>query len=179
MALGENWLGAGKDLRTFVCVALGTGVGGGIVIDNKLYHGSHYCAAEIGFLRATPRLADFLEKNASTAALVKKFQPKEGMPALDGEYIFEKIRVNDKYFLKLFNEWIFSIASGLSDIVYLLDPQAIVIGGGVSGSPDILLPAIKEALGVFMREGFGCEIRVTKLGNNAGMLGAVYPLTAL
>lgn len=175
VALGENWLGAGTDLHTFVCIALGTGVGGGIIIDNKIYRGHHYCAAEVSCLRATPGLTDFLERNAATSALVKNISKKEGKPNIDGEYIFNQVRRGIAEYVSALDAWALEVAAGLSDIVYLLDPQAIIIGGGVSGSPDILLPVLDSALKQYLRPGFGCELRVTRLGNAAGMLGAVVP----
>ena len=176
VALGENWLGAGIDLHNFVCVALGTGVGGGIVLDNKIYRGYHYRAGEVGCLRTSPGLMEYLEKKASTSILVKNIFKKEGKSNIDGEYIFNQVRAGNPVYISMLSEWAREVAAGLADIVYLLDPQAIVIGGGVSGSPDILLPVLKEALALYLRPGFGCDLRVTKLGNTAGMLGAVYPL---
>ncbi|MEI6286953.1 MAG: ROK family protein [Bacillota bacterium] len=176
VALGENWLGAGIDLHNFVCVALGTGVGGGIILDNEIYRGFHYSAGEVGCLRTKPGITDFLEKNAATSILVKNILKKEGKSNIDGEYIFNQVRAGNMIYISALSEWALEVAAGLADIVYLLDPQAIVIGGGVSGSPDILLPALKSALAEYLRPGFGCDLRVTRLGNNAGMLGAVYPL---
>jgi len=176
VALGENWLGAGIDLHNFVCVALGTGVGGGIILDNKIYRGYHYRAGEVGCLRTTPQQVEYLEKNAATSILVKNIFNKEGKSNIDGEYIFNQVRAGNATYISALSEWALEVAAGLADIVYLLDPQAIVIGGGVSGSPDILLPALETALAQYLRPGFGCDLRVTKLGNTAGMLGAVYPL---
>ncbi|MFA6074855.1 MAG: ROK family protein [Negativicutes bacterium] len=176
IALGENWLGAGIDLQTFVCVALGTGVGGGIILNNKIYRGHHYRAGEVGCLRTKSGIVDYLEKNAATSVLVKNISKKEGKPDINGEYIFSQVRAENPEYISALSDWSLEVAAGLADIIYLLDPQAIVIGGGVSGSPDVLLPALSGALTQYLRSGFGCDLRVTKLGNDAGMLGAVYPL---
>lgn len=179
-ALAELWLGAGRRLHTFICVAMGTGIGSGIVFDKKLYYGAGYMAGEIGFMHANIGATMFWERRASTIALVNRMKdaltmarrPEEEIAAVDGAGIFEKAK-KDRLYSAVLNDWGENLADGIADAAVLLNPQAIILGGGVSAQGKVLLNLIVPKVEARLAAGFGVQVKVTETGIHAGKLGVV------
>ena len=179
-ALAELWKGAGKDLHTFICVAMGTGIGSGIVIDKKLYYGSKYMAGEIGFLHANIGATMFWERKASTIALVNRVKdslrmmrrPDNEIEAVDGIHIFEQAK-KDPIIAAVLDDWAEDLSKGICDAGVLLNPQAVILGGGVSEQGQVLLDLVVPKVKARMAAGFNVEVLVTKTGNHAGKLGVI------
>ena len=180
-ALGEKWLGAGQNYHTFICIAMGTGIGSGIVINDKLYYGAGFQAGEIGYIRSNKGGTIFWEKEASTLALVRRVQDtmridrsmsEDQIDLIDGKWIFDKYLVDEKITLVL-DDWADKLAGGIADAVCILNPQAVILGGGVSAQNqallDLLLPRVRSYLPV----GFKSDVVIAKTGNKAGQLGAI------
>ncbi|MGL5955673.1 MAG: ROK family protein [Brevinema sp.] len=180
-AMGEKWLGAGQDYHTFICIAMGTGIGSGIVINDKLYYGAGFQAGEIGYIRANKGTTMFWEKEASTLALVRRVQdmlriarslPEDQIDNVDGKWIFDQYGIDERVSAVL-EDWADKLAGGIADAVCILNPQAAILGGGVSAQEkvllDLLIPRVKALLPV----GFLADIVIAKTGNNAGQLGAI------
>ncbi|WP_286229881.1 ROK family protein [Neobacillus mesonae] len=174
-ALGEGWMGAARGVDTYFCLTLGTGIGGAIVIDKKLYMGKNFKAAEIGYMGKSGQGNSIFEKRAATSALVKKASLQLKREDLTGEDIFERAKVEQKYSVIL-DEWMEEVAKGIADIICVLDPGLIIIGGGVSRQKAFLSDKIREKLSLFLSKGFleTTTLTTAKCGNDAGMLGAVY-----
>ncbi len=170
MALYETHYGNAKGYNSVVAMTIGTGIGGSIVIDNKLYHGSIYSAGEWGRMIIGD---DTFEKQASTAALVRSAQTFE--PSIkNGIDVFKFYDQNNLNIRKCVDEFFSTLATGITNIVYTLNPDVFVIGGGITerGQPflDDLLKHLKLKLSAFHFE--NTKFDLAKAKNDAGMLGA-------
>ena len=173
-ALGEAWLGAARGLSPLVCVTLGTGVGGALLVDGRLLTGASGYAGEIGGL---PFGDDILENAASVSTLVRFVAHAKKVPVetLDGVRVLEMARAGDEDAREGVARQMGALASGLAAMICMVDPAAIVIGGGVASGSDVLAPALEAALGRLplappMKK---TRIRFSTLGNDAGMIGAL------
>ena len=183
-ALGEKWLGAGKGSDSFVCLTIGTGIGGGIVLDGDIFRGDTYVAGEFGHIQLEKNGEQCLcgkkgcyERYASATALVRMVKEKIGKE-LNGKEIFELEKSGNIAIREVVDKWIDYFTDGLSTIVYIFNPSLIVIGGGVTKQGDYLLNRILKSLdsklGINYKKNL--KIKFAELGNNAGMLGAEYLL---
>ncbi|MBW4678224.1 MAG: ROK family protein [Desmonostoc geniculatum HA4340-LM1] len=172
--LGEAWLGAGRNFQNLILLTLGTGVGGGIILNGKLFVGHQGAAGELGLISFNPDgpmcnsgNQGSLEQYASATAIRRRTlkEPIElGNLAQQG----------DAEALTFWQEYGMCLGIGLTTLVYVLTPEAIVIGGGISGSCEFFLPAVKaeieKRVQPLSREGL--QILPAQLGKFAGMVGA-------
>ena len=174
VALGEKWIGAGKDLSNFICLTIGTGIGGGIILNNQLFRGENFVAGEFG--HTLIKKGEF-EQFASTTALIRLVKEKTGK-ILNGKEIFDLEKKEIVEYQEVISEWIENLTDGLSSIVYCFNPANIILGGGVIGQGEALINRIKNSL--FKKIGLQFKEKLNiiqaKLGNNAGMIGASYLL---
>ncbi len=194
--LGEFAYGAGRNYNSIVFVTLGTGVGGGIILDGKLFEGNKSAGAEIGHIqvksngeKCTCGRRGCLEAYASTTALLK--QAKEQMlknrdsslwtncdgdiELLDGIRFFKSYREGDGTAQKVFKKYIEYLSNGLISIANVIRPEAIIIGGGISAVGDILINPLKQKVnkGLFGGSKYApVDMLIAELCNDAGMLGA-------
>ncbi len=180
-AMGEKWLGAGQNYSNFICIAMGTGIGSGIVINDKLYYGAGFKAGEIGYIRSNKGTTVFWEREASTLALVRRVQETARMDrslspaeidAIDGKWIFDNYTTNERM-SSVVEDWADKLAGGVADAVCILNPQAVILGGGVSAQEKILLGLILPRVKAYLPVGFSVDVVVAKTGNGAGQLGAI------
>lgn len=191
-ALGEQWRGGGKGHENVVVVTLGTGVGGGIIINGKILPGAHGAAGEIGHMQMRKNETEVcncgkkgcLEQYASATGIVrmcgKKLAKSEKASALrnienpSSKDIFDAAKTGDELSLELVDELGTMLGDALAHITAVVDPECVVIGGGVSKAGQILLDAVKKhytpAAFHACRE---TEFKLAVLGNRAGMYGAV------
>ena len=174
VALGEKWIGAGKDLSNFICLTIGTGIGGGIILNNQLFRGENFVAGEFG--HTLIKKGEF-EQFASTTALIRLVKEKTGK-ILNGKEIFDLEKKEIVEYQEVISEWIENLTDGLSSIIYCFNPANIILGGGVIGQGEALINRIKNSL--FKKIGLQFKEKLNiiqaKLGNNAGMIGASYLL---
>jgi glucokinase len=175
VALGEGWVGAAKGADTYFCMTLGTGIGGAIVINQKLYKGKNYRAAEIGYMGKRRENDSIYEKTAATSILVQAARILYNSNQVEGEQIFLKAKMQDENSIQLLDRWTEKVVIGLVDIICLLDPGLIIIGGGVSSQGDFLIQQIEKKLSLFLPEAFQnlTTIKTAENGNHAGIVGAV------
>lgn len=192
-ALGEAVYGAGSDYRDSVLVTLGTGVGGGIILDNKIVEGNKSAGAEIGHMVivaggeqcACGRKGCF-EAYASASALIRdtkramlehkdsKMWQIGDVENVTGKTAFD-YKDEDVYAKSVIDNYIEKLACGLANIANIFRPHAILLGGGVCAQGDNLVKPVQE---IVDREIYGnvhgpkCPIRIATLGNDAGTLGA-------
>ncbi|BAZ79047.1 ROK family protein [Sphaerospermopsis kisseleviana CS-549] len=172
--LGEAWLGAGRSFQHLILLTLGTGVGGAIILDGKLFVGHQGAAAELGLITLNPDgpmcnsgNQGSLEQHTSIAAIRRRTgkEPAElGKLAQNGD-----IEV-----LTFWQEYGKDLGIGLTSLIYVLTPQAVIIGGGVSASFQYFLPAMQAEIEkrVLPTSRLGLQILPAELGNSAGMVGA-------
>ena len=173
--LGEYWqvFTELEKPKTLVCLTIGTGVGGAIIIDGKLYEGPSFMAGEVGYL---PIEGQYFQDIASTTALLvdAKRQLNE---EITGEEFFERLRLaSDERVNQVFERFISALAKGVLIMQYTLNPDQIVLGGGILAQHDMIIPAIEQKLKeLAVSERFlTAKISPARAGNNSGMLGALY-----
>ena len=174
VALGEKWIGAGKDLINFICLTIGTGIGGGIILNNQLFRGENFVAGEFGHILI--KKGEF-EQFASTTALIRLVKERTGK-TLNGKEIFDLEKKEIVEYQEVISEWIENLTDGLSSIIYCFNPANIILGGGVIGQGEPLINRIKNSLFIKIGPQFKEKLNIiqAKLGNNAGMIGASYLL---
>ena len=178
-ALGEAIYGAGKTFENFLCLTYGTGVGGAIIQDKAVYHGSSFSAAEFGAIvthsEERKNKTDFYdgcyERYASTTALVKKAMEYD--PSLDnGRKIFAQI--DNPRVMDILDEWIDEIMMGLATLTHIFNPSCIIVGGGIMVQP-LVIEKIHQKMNQYIMPSFShVKILPAELGNSAGLLGANY-----
>ncbi|BAZ16547.1 ROK family protein [Calothrix sp. NIES-4071] len=172
--LGEAWLGVGRRFKNFIMLTLGTGVGGAVFIDGKLFIGHHGAAGELGLISLH---SDGPQCNSGNQGSLEQFTSIRAIRRRTGKEpseLGELAETGDVEALKFWQEYGRDLGIGLTSLIYVLTPQAILIGGGVSASAKFFLPAAKEEIEkrVFITSRVGLEILPAELGNSAGMLGA-------
>ena len=174
VALGEKWIGAGKNLSNFICLTIGTGIGGGVILNNQLFRGENFVAGEFGHILI--KKGEF-EQFASTTALIRLVKERTGK-ILNGKEIFDLEKKEIVEYQEVISEWIENLTDGLSSIVYCFNPANIILGGGVIGQGEPLINRIKNSLFKKIGSQFKEKLNIiqAKLGNNAGMIGASYLL---
>lgn len=180
-ALGEAVAGAGKECQDVIMLTLGTGVGGGIILDGKIYEGKGLGGSELGHMvivengeACTCGRKGCLEAYASATALMREAKRATG-EELKPKEIFEGARAGDPKLQKLVQNYIGKLGTGIVNIVNIFRPQLVILGGGISAQEEDLLPPLREMMktGCFGGEkGELPEIERAALGNEAGMIGA-------
>jgi len=190
-AVGEMWQGAARGCRTIICVTLGTGVGGGIILDGELWRGVDGAAAEIGHMCVDPfggvactcGSRGCLEVFASATAIVRMTReaspryPESVLHAcqnLTAESIFAAGLEDDELALEIFRRMGVYLGIGLANLINILNPEMIVIAGGVVNGWDLferdMLQQVEER--AFPLLAARVKIERAKCGDDAGLLGA-------
>ncbi|MFA5149026.1 MAG: ROK family protein [Candidatus Omnitrophota bacterium] len=182
MALGECKFGAGKGARNAVCITLGTGVGGGIIIDGGIYRGSTFSAGEVGHMPLKEEGLSCncggygcLERYVGNRHISEEFRSiKGGDSLLSPESISIAARKGDKASIELWDRVGKRIGTTLAGIVNLLNPEKIIIGGGVAGAGELIFGPIRKTVKRRAMPVPGRAVRIlkAKLGNDAGVIGA-------
>lgn len=184
MALGESWFGGHGSANSMIAVNIGRGVGAGIVMDGKLYHGAQGIAGEFGHMT--------IDINGETCecgnrGCLQTFISGEGIAKraekqlighkekLTGKGVFDLAEQGNQTCINLLEETGHVIGIGLTNLIHLINPSEIVLGGGVMKSEKFLMPAILETIQqrVLTDEAKQTQVTITKLGTEATLLGAV------
>lgn len=172
--LGESWLGAGRHFRNLIMLTLGTGVGGAIILDGKLFTGHTGAAGELGLItlnlygpECNSGNQGSLEQYVSVQAIVRNARTTP-------EELGHAAKAGNRQALEFWEAYGHQLGAGLASLIYVLTPQAIVIGGGISASAEFFLPATiaeieRRVLPVCRPD---LQVLVAELGNQAGMVGA-------
>ena len=172
--LGEAWLGAGRDCSNLILLTLGTGVGGAIILNGKLFTGRNGSAGELGLITLNPDghpcnsgNQGSLEQHTSATAIIRN----TGKTPADWGKLADE---NDPEALAFWQDYGKTLATGIASLVYVLTPELVIIGGGVCASAKYFLPALEIELHrrVMATSRIDLKIVVAALGNNAGITGA-------
>jgi len=180
-AVGEMWLGAARGCNDVVSVTLGTGVGGGVIHNGKLWRGSHGSAGEIGHTTVDPFSGlkckcgntGCLELFASATAIVRMAR-EQGMDAVSAEKVYEAGRSGDETALSVFTRCGMYLGIGLANLINLIDPQVIVITGGAVNGWDLFASEMYRQVEERAVRATAQQVRIARseCGDNAGLLGA-------
>jgi len=184
MALGESWFGGHGDAASMVAVNIGRGVGAGVVLNGKLYHGAQGIAGEFGHMTIdingdTCECGNrgCLQTFVSGSAIARRAQEALNgrLAELTGKEVFELALKGDQACIHLLHETGNIIGIGLTNLIHLINPSKIILGGGVMKSERFIMPAIIEAIKkrVLTNEARETLVTVTQLGDDATLLGAV------
>jgi len=172
--LGEAWLGAGRRFRNLILLTLGTGVGGAIILDGKLFTGHQGAAGELGLIALNP---DGPMCNSGNQGSLEQYASVQAIRRRTGKEPAELgvlARNGDKFALEFWESYGRDLGIGLSSLIYVLTPEAIVIGGGVSASAEFFFPAALAEIErrVLPSSRADLQLLMAELGNQAGMVGA-------
>ncbi len=189
-AFGEMWQGGGKGYDNMVAVTLGTGVGGGIIINGRLLSGATGAGGEIGHIHMEDNETEecgcknkgCLEQYASATGIVRLARRRlaeDDKPSvlrgeeLSAKAVFDAVKAGDEVAIEIANRFGEYLGKGLAIVAGVVNPDIFVIGGGVSKAGDILLSFVEP---VFQKYAFqqcrGAKFALAKLGNDAGIFGA-------
>lgn len=197
-AFGEFVAGSGKDANNFIMITLGTGIGGGIIINNNLYSGSNFAGGEVGHMviyadgeNCNCGRRGCWEAYASVTALIE--QTKKAMAdypdnimweicdkdidKVNGTTAFVAMRNGDALAKEVVKKYIDYISIGIVNVINIFQPDVICIGGGISKEGDTLLLPIREYANnedYARNEEKTTEIKIATLGNDAGLIGAAF-----
>lgn len=195
-ALGEMWQGGGKGCKNVVMVTLGTGVGGGIIVNGKIITGSHGAGGEIGHIFADETETETcgcgkrgcLEQYGSATGaqrLAKRALETDARPSslrlrgaqLSAKDVFDAAKAGDEVALDVVEKMGKILGTGLANVACVVDPEVFVIGGGVSKAGPIITDVIQK---YYMERTFSscreAKFALASLGNDAGVYGCVYML---
>lgn len=195
-ALGEAMCGAARNCDNSVMITLGTGVGGGCIIDRKVYSGFNFCGPELGHIvivhggrecscgrrgcwetysSATGLIRSTKEKLAETKDTVMWDIIGGDLAKVNGRTAFTAARQGDKAALEVVEEYEKYLADGIVNIINIFQPEVLSIGGGISGEGDYLLKPVLDIVNAedYARDSTSrTKIKIAELGNNAGIIGA-------
>ena len=179
-ALGEYWKGGGQGCDNMVFATLGTGVGGGIVIEGKLLHGAHGSGAEIGHMvlnrheTATCGCGKHgcVEQYCSATGIVR-LAALHGMMDVTCKDIFDAAKAGDKVALEIMDEYYEYLGEFLGTLCSVIDPEIVVLGGGVSKAGEMLLTGVEPYFHKYVfHAASNVKFALASLGNDAGAYGA-------
>ncbi len=190
-ALGELWMGGGKGYHNMVLTTLGTGVGGGIIINGSVLAGSNGAAGEIGHILVNEEETSTcgcgkkgcLEQYASATGIVrvaKSILNKSNEPStmrsyndLSAKTVFDCAKEGDKLAMEAVEKACYYLGVAMAHIAQVVDPEVFVIGGGVSKAGDILTETIKKYYNRYVMDALkNKDFKLATLGNDAGIYGA-------
>ena len=179
-ALGEYWKGGGQGCDNMVFATLGTGVGGGIVIEGKLLHGAHGSGAEIGHMVLNRNETAVcgcgkkgcVEQYCSATGIVR-LAALHGMKDVSCKDIFDAGKAGDKVALEVLDEYYEYLGEFLGSLCSVIDPEIVVLGGGVSKAGEVLLKGVEPAFHKYVfHAASDVKFSLASLGNDAGAYGA-------
>ncbi len=170
-ALGEYYYGSGRGCSSMLMLTVGTGIGGAVVLQGDIYRGYSNSAGEVGYMWLD---GQHFQDMASTTALVRRTEERLNETGLNGRIIFERAQQGDIRYQEEIAVLSDYLAKGISNCVCLLNPQLVVLGGGIMVQRKYLEPLIKDRMRKYMNpEMFRhTELAFARLGNKAGMAGA-------
>lgn len=172
--LGEAWLGAGRSFRHSILLTLGTGVGGAIILNNQLFTGHHGAAGELGLITLNPEGPPCNSGNQGSLEQYASIQAIRRQTGKEPAELGQLAKTGDQEALAFWEVYGKRLGAGLTSLIYILTPEAVIIGGGVSASAQYFFPATWAEIErrVLPSSRIGLQLLTAQLGNRAGMVGA-------
>ncbi|BBK78130.1 ROK family protein [Clostridium butyricum] len=173
--LAEYFSGSAKGSSISLCLTIGTGIGGSIIINDRVFHGFSGSACEVGYMNM---FKGKFEDLGATSILVKKVAKLKNCSEnhIDGKLIFEMAKNNDEDCIKAIDEMVDVLGMGIANICYVINPEVVVLGGGIMAQKDYLYDKIRLSLDKYLIPTISSKTKLefAKNQNKAGMLGAYY-----
>lgn len=173
--LAEYMSGASKGTDSAVMLTIGTGIGGSLILDGKVFHGFSGSACEVGYMHMDG--SDFQTLGAASI-LTKKVAAWKNEPAEEwnGYHIFEEAKKGDEVCCRAIDEMVDVLGRGISNICYVVNPEMVVLGGGIMAQEEYLRDKIENAVKKYLVSSMAehTKIAFAQHRNDAGMLGAFY-----
>lgn len=194
-ALAEQRFGAGKNLQNLIYITVSTGIGGGVIADNRLLHGLTGNAGEVGHIVVMPGGVECgcgargcLEAVCSGTGIARRFRARietgaksvltekfENISQITAKHIAEAAAANDCLASEIWDETVFYLARGVGNIIVMFEPEAVILGGGVAQTGDLLFKPLRELvknqIKIFSTENI--KILPAGLGADSGIYGAL------
>ncbi|MED9881056.1 ROK family protein [Blautia sp.] len=173
--LAEHFAGASRGSRISVCLTIGTGIGGAILIDGKVFHGFSGSGCEVGYMHLPG--GEFQDLGASSVLVKKTAEYKNMDPAeINGKYVFEQAKQGDEDCIRAIREMCEVLGMGIANICYVVNPEVVVLGGGIMAQKEYLKDMLRESLDKYLLPSVAQHTRLefAQNQNQAGMLGAYY-----
>ncbi|MGL5642498.1 MAG: ROK family protein [Paraclostridium sp.] len=171
VGIAEHFIGVAKDTSSSVCLAVGTGIGGCIIINNKIINGFTNSAGELGYMHIKNSRFSQLATTSSLVRNVSKLKSEN----LSGEEIFKLANLGDEICIREIDIMLENLATGIANIIYIINPEVIVLGGGIMEQQEY----IKPILDMHLKKMVVCDIlentsiKFAKNQNDSGMIGAL------
>jgi len=181
VAMAEKWKGNAKESSNFLCMTIGTGIGGGIFINDKLYRGNNFMAGEFGFM-LTNGLNNHvphectLSRIGAMLPLREKVALRKGLDVekVTGKDIFNWAKEGDITSQNEIDNFYNSLAVGLYNLTYLFNPEKILLGGGISTREDLVSELMKRMKNLSSTIEENVKLDICKFKNDSGKIGALY-----
>ncbi|KAA0965584.1 ROK family transcriptional regulator [Sporosarcina sp. ANT_H38] len=182
MALGESWFGDHGDLTSMLVVNMGRGVGAGLVIDGKLYHGAQDIAGEVGHMTIDLHgeicecgNRGCLQTFTTGPAIARRAMKGMSVEQITAEKVYELAMNGNDEFVTILKETGRVIGIGLTNLIHIINPQKIVLGGGVTKAKELIFPVVLKTIEecALTPRAKQTEVTITKLGDDATLIGAV------
>ena len=171
VGIAESFIGEAKNTSSSVCITVGTGIGGCIIVDNKILNGFTNSAGELGYMHIKDSR---FSKIATTSSLVNRVSKLKNRK-ISGEEIFELAKCGDDICIEEIDNMLENLAIGIANIIYIINPEVVILGGGIMEQEEY----IKERLYKHLKEKVVTEIlentsiKFAKNQNDSGMIGAL------
>ncbi|NJK40056.1 MAG: ROK family protein [Oscillatoriales cyanobacterium RM1_1_9] len=172
--LGEAWLGAGQGIQNLVVITLGTGVGGAVILEGKLFVGHRGSAGELGLITLNPDGPLCNSGNQGSLEQYVSVQAIRRLTGLDPAELAARAYGGEIAALEFWQQYGRWLGAGLASLIYVLTPEAIILGGGISAGAELFLPETKAEIErrVLPSSREGIQLLIAELGNQAGAVGA-------
>ncbi|CAM3786476.1 ROK family transcriptional regulator [Mesobacillus zeae] len=196
MSLGELWFGNGMSSESFVCINVGRGIGAGIVINGKLFHGNHSISGEIGHMMidvngpkcpcgnygclqtfsSGPAIAEGVKKllRLGHSSLIEELA-ENNLDKINAELIYDAAKKGDQLCTTALQQAGYYLGIGLTNLIHLINPAQIIIGGGVSNAHEFVIEGVRKTVSqkALTESAKNTEIIISKFGADATVIGAV------
>lgn len=172
--LGEAWLGAGSAFQDLIMLTLGTGVGGAVILDGNLFIGRMGAAGELGLITLNAEGPPCNSGNRGSLEQHCSIQAVRREMGCDPGKLAAQALMGDERAIAYWQQYGRRLGAGLASLIYVLTPEAIILGGGISAGADLFLPTVWQEIEtrVLPSSREGLQILIAKLGNQAGVAGA-------
>ncbi|MGF1536601.1 MAG: ROK family protein [Elainellaceae cyanobacterium] len=172
--LGEAWLGAGRSFENLIMLTLGTGVGGAIILNRRLFVGPHGAAGELGLITLNPEGPPCNSGNRGSLEQYLSVQAIQRRTGQSPAALGQRASAGNPEAIAFWQAYGRDLGAGLASLLYVLTPEAVILGGGISASAEFFLPSVWSELNQRVLPSSRADVKLlgAQLGNQAGMVGA-------